>query len=344
MKSSGRISRAAMRSAVMAGVLLVLLSSSIAVACDPGPGKIEAYPSAFFSNTNGGSTNLYYHVEVSNSCVQIVVQKGSDVVKTFSPGVKGPGLYSVSWSGKDSNGNNVAEGAYTAVLKIGVNGATPTPKDSCAVGIDNTAPTTTYAFSKDKKSDDSYPTGVKLSFSASDTGGSGLCSIYYMCSRCDRESCCNDEFRQYCGPIQFCDPGVYTVTFKAVDCAGNLEKVNGAYRTVTFTVTGASAPACNPTACPNCDPTACPTACPTDCPTVCPNCEPTETPAPTEAGQVLMTETVSCCDQPTATPAPTALPDGDTATVPLSTTTTFVVAGAASMLCLLGAALFFWKG
>lgn len=216
------------------------------MACEAG---IETDKSKYKTNTD---VQLSYNTpDITNGSheIKIYVKDGAEVYSSDELGNSSNG--SITWSG------DKAEGVYIA--KLFVNGSI---YDTCTFTIcnDDIAPITTYQFSKPQKSDGSYDTGVKLSFTATDNeGGSGVSAIYYWGIQ-------GDNHITYSSPIEFNNPGTYTVTFKAMDKAGNLETVNGKYRTLTLTVT---APAPSPT------PTPTPTATPVVTPTITPAMEPT---------------------------------------------------------------------
>ena len=239
----------------IAGVLLVLICSSLSIACESG---IWADKCTY---KTGSDVLLSYETpDITNGSHLIKVFKGDAEVKSSGDlGKANSGSF--TWHGV------TAEGSYTA--KLFANGS-ETPYGTCTFSVkdDDIAPTTTYSFSKSKKADGSYDTGVKLSFSATDNaGGTGVSCIYYWFS--------DGNHKTYCTPLEFNQPGTYTITFKAADNAGNLETVDGNYRTLTFTVTSpATAPAAETTA----TPTATPTACPTDEPKACPTEKPTAEP------------------------------------------------------------------
>lgn len=244
----------------IAGILLVLICSTLTIACETG---IWSDKSTY---KTGSDVKLSYETpDITNGSHLIKVYKGAAEV-TASNDLGKANSGSFTWSGV------ATEGSYTA--KLFANGS-ETPYATCSFSVknDDIAPTTTYSFSKSPKSDGSYDKGVKLSFSATDNAdGSGVSAIYYW-------GITDNNHKTYCSPIEFNTPGTYTVTFKAMDNAGNLETVNGQYRTLTFTVTSpATAPVADPTATPTATPTVTPTACPTEEPTACPTEKPTAEP------------------------------------------------------------------
>ncbi len=239
------------RSIGVALLLAVVICSSLTIACEAG---IETDKSKYKTSEN---VQLSYNTpDITNGSHKIEIYPKDGTI-VYSPGELGNSSNgSITWS------DDKAEGEYIA--KLFVNGSL---YDKCTFTVcnDDIAPTTTYQFSKPQKSDGSYDTGVKLSFTATDNdGGSGVSAIYYWGIQ-------GDNHITYSSPIAFNNPGTYTVTFKAMDKAGNLETVDGKYRTLRFTVT---APVPSPT------PTPTPTATPVVTPTLSPTIEPTVTPVP----------------------------------------------------------------
>lgn len=243
------------RNIVVVILLAIVLCSSLAVACESG---ICSDKSSYKTNSD---VRLSYSTDIFNGSHVIIIQKDKTTVATFDQGTNNSS--EVTWN------CGPAEGSYTVQLLV--NGS---KYSSCSFTVrnDDIAPTTTYRFSKSKKPDGSYDTGVKLSFSATDNeGGSGVAAIYYWGIH-------GDDHITYSSPIEFNKAGTYMITFKAMDKAGNLEMVNGKYRTLTFSVT---APAPEPT----------PTPTPIVTPTIIPTIEPT-------AKQVPITETAHDVSDP----------------------------------------------
>ena len=249
-KRSSFMSKTA-RGISVALLLAIVVCSTLTVACEAG---IETDKSKYKTTTD---VQLSYNTpDITNGSheIKIYLKDGAPVYSSDELGNSSNG--SITWSG------DKAEGEYIA--KLFVNGSL---YDKCTFTVcnDDIAPITTYQFSKTQKSDGSYDTGVKLSFTATDNeGGSGVSAIYYWGIQ-------GENHITYSSPIAFSNPGTYTVTFKAMDKAGNLETVDGKYRMLRFTVT---APAPSPT------PTPTPTATPVATPSLSPTIEPTVSPVP----------------------------------------------------------------
>lgn len=291
----------------VAVLLAVVLCSAMAAACESGIWTDQC------TYKSDESVLLSYDTpDITNGAHMIKVYKGTTEV--YSSGELGNATNgSITWSGEK------AEGDYTA--KLFANGSLYN-KCTFTVRNDDIAPTTTYAFSKPQKSDGSYETGVTLSFRATDNdGGSGVAAIYYW-------GITGSNHQQYTSPIAFTEPGKYTVTFKAMDNAGNLETVDGKYRTLTFKVT---APAPTPTATPA------PTPTPTPEPTVSPTAEPTAEP-------VVITETGHEVSDPMAGTEAIFTKDSASSQSGESGPSTVVMAGAVGGIAVIaGAALLIFR-
>lgn len=298
MKENYRMIKTITSLSVIAGLLVVLISP-VAFASETPAEGIWTSSSAF--NSNSSIEIAYNTPDISNCLHTGVIEKG-DIVDSYPTGTNNSGSF--KW------GKGKAEGTYA--IKLLVNGSV---NSSCTVKVDNTMPTSTYAFSKSKQSDGSYRAGVKLSFSATDAGGSGVSGIYYWYS--------DGNHKVYRSPIEFNTPGEYTITFKATDNAGNLETVDGTYRTVSFKVTEGAITS----------------ATPAGSPTIKPTVPPADEPSTGMSGEVLLTDKVTITPQQTQALAQTS--DGLAGT--LTSTTSLILIGAASMIILVGAAFFFWK-
>ncbi|HMK46803.1 MAG TPA: hypothetical protein VK436_09265 [Methanocella sp.] len=211
MVSRDKTVKEAINCLALAGMLLFIISSSTVFACHIWADKSSYRPNSV--------ATLTYDTDMINGPHTVVIQKDGAPVATFDMGENNNN--SVTWN------CGPEETSYQAKLIVGDEEYSST---CIKVSNDDIAPTTIYSFSKPQKPDGSYDPGVKLSFTAIDNpGGSGVAGIYYWYDECDP--------KQYSSPLEFNQPGTYTLTFKAVDKSGNLEMTDSGLRTLTFIVT-----------------------------------------------------------------------------------------------------------
>ena len=61
---------------------------------------------------SNGTTNFGFELPNSGNVIFIITDRYNSEVKTFDLGELNAGLHTLSWDGKNNNGNNVNEGVY----------------------------------------------------------------------------------------------------------------------------------------------------------------------------------------------------------------------------------------
>ncbi|MFN8473722.1 MAG: choice-of-anchor Q domain-containing protein [Anaerolineae bacterium] len=134
--------------------------------------------------------------------------------------------YDVAVSGMTTNGTVTASIAANKATDLAGNGNTASTSTDNTVTYDTTPPTTTITGKPSNPSNNASPT---FTFSATDTGGSGVASVQCSLDNAPFTACTSATSQSYSNLSN----GSHTFTVRAIDNAGNVETPGASY---TWTV------------------------------------------------------------------------------------------------------------
>lgn len=76
------------------------------------PATYATVPTFSVSLTTGGTTDISYSLPKQTTPTIVITDASGNTVRTITSSTQGSGAHTVTWDGKDDNGNNVATGTY----------------------------------------------------------------------------------------------------------------------------------------------------------------------------------------------------------------------------------------
>jgi peptidoglycan/xylan/chitin deacetylase (PgdA/CDA1 family) len=184
----------------------------------PCHGAPDLTPPTTTASCNGGSCSGWFNSPVSMSLAATDNQGGSGVAATY---YTTDGSTPTTSSTKYTGPFTVPSASTVKFFSVDNAGNTESVQ-SQQVQIDATPPSTTIACNGAQCSSNFYTAAVKVTLSATDTGGSGVAATFYTTDGSDPTA--SPTATAYTGP--FTEPATATVRYYSTDVAGNSETVN----------------------------------------------------------------------------------------------------------------------
>lgn len=185
-------------------IILFQIFAIIAVICIGNSALIAQDSAESISKKDQGK--ICFNIKKWSEWIVEIKDKDGNLKKVFKGLCKGSGFdKELYWDGKDGSGNLVQDGVYNYRVKNYWDAVSPV-SELTAFGDVMEIEGKLYA-----------GLGTEYSIAAKDSGRpcSGVSVIYYSIN--------NSEWLKYNGPIKFDAEGLYTISYKAEDVAGNME-------------------------------------------------------------------------------------------------------------------------